>query len=53
MPWQLVGDVVLAVVAVRVLGRDVLALVRRAAAAGVRLGVSELHRGDEHREGRT
>ncbi|WAU82787.1 hypothetical protein O1Q96_25655 [Streptomyces sp. Qhu-G9] len=51
MPLQLVGDVVLAVVAGRVLGRDV--LVRRAAAAGVRLGVSELHRGDEGRDGRT
>ncbi|MFF3489690.1 hypothetical protein ACFYXC_41790 [Streptomyces sp. NPDC002701] len=53
MSLQLVGDVVLAVVAVRVLGRDVLALVRRAATATVRLGVSELHRGGEQRDGRT
>jgi hypothetical protein len=48
---HLVGDVVLAVVAVRVLGRDVLTLARRAAAAGVRLGVSELRRG-EQKDGR-
>jgi len=33
--------------AVRVLGRDVVALLRRAAAAGVRAGVSELRRSND------
>ncbi|MFI1100419.1 hypothetical protein [Streptomyces sp. TLI_146] len=41
-----VGDVVLAVLAVRVFGRDAALLLRRAAAAGVRTGVSELLRTD-------
>ncbi|MGW0828622.1 hypothetical protein [Streptomyces sp. NPDC002845] len=50
MSFQLLGDVVLVVLAVRVLGRDVVVLLRRAAAAGVRVGVSELRRGD-HEEG--
>lgn len=44
--FQLLDEVVLVVLAVRVLGRDVLALLRRAAAAGVRVGVSELRRGE-------
>ncbi|MFF4352443.1 hypothetical protein [Streptomyces sp. NPDC001530] len=38
------------VLAVRVLCRDPVALLRRAAAAGVRVGVSELRRGD-HEDG--
>lgn len=46
MSFQLLGDVVLAVLTVRVPGRDVVALLRRAAAAGVRAGVSELRRSD-------
>ncbi|MCX4598382.1 hypothetical protein OG819_55595 [Streptomyces sp. NBC_01549] len=41
---------VLVVLAVRVLGRDAVALLRRAAAAGVRVGVSELRRSD-HEDG--
>lgn len=50
MSLRLLGDVVLVVLAVRVLGQDGVALLRRAAAAGVRMGVSELHRGD-HEDG--
>ncbi|MEU3252346.1 hypothetical protein [Streptomyces sp. NPDC006997] len=42
---------ILLLLAVRVLGRDVVAILRRAAAAGVRLGISELRRG-EQRDGR-
>jgi UPF0716 family protein affecting phage T7 exclusion len=44
--FQLLDEVVLGVLVVRVLGRDVLVLLRRAAAAGVRVGVSELRRGE-------
>ncbi|TRO56125.1 hypothetical protein [Streptomyces sp. IB201691-2A2] len=50
MSFQLLGDVVFVVLAVRVLGRDAVALLRRATAAGVRAGVSELRRGD-HEDG--
>lgn len=45
-----VGDVVMAAFALRVFGRDAALLLRRAAAAGVRAGVSEMQRGT-HREG--
>jgi hypothetical protein len=45
----LVGDFVTAVLAVRVFGSDIRALLRRAAAMGVRAGLSELHR--SRREG--
>jgi hypothetical protein len=41
----LVQDMVVATVAVRVLGRDLVVLARRAAAAGVRAGIRELRRG--------
>jgi hypothetical protein len=37
-------DVILAVLALRVFGRDVLGLLRRVAAAGVRAGISEMRR---------
>lgn len=40
--FELVSDVILAALAVRVFGRDVIVLMRRAAVASVRLGVSEL-----------
>ncbi|WP_208882023.1 hypothetical protein [Streptomyces armeniacus] len=40
---ELARDLLIAAVSVRVLGRDALALLRRAAAAGVRVGVNELH----------
>lgn len=49
--FPLVDEVILLLLAVRVLGRDVVAILRRAAAAGVRLGISELRRG-EQRDGR-
>jgi hypothetical protein len=38
------GDVILAVLALRVFGRDALGLLRRVAAAGVRAGISEIRR---------
>ncbi|MFC0601813.1 hypothetical protein [Streptomyces palmae] len=44
MNSQLAANLVAAALAVRVFGSDLLALLRRAAAAGVRLGLSELHR---------
>ncbi|MEU7061480.1 hypothetical protein [Streptomyces sp. NPDC046197] len=46
MSFEQLDEVVLAGLAVRVLGRDAVALLRRAAAAEVRVGVSELRRGD-------
>ncbi|GAA2307694.1 hypothetical protein GCM10010416_19580 [Streptomyces caniferus] len=39
---HLVGDLLTAAVAVRVFGRDALAVLRRAAAVGVLMGLSEL-----------
>ncbi|MBB1252538.1 hypothetical protein H3146_04000 [Streptomyces sp. OF3] len=50
MTIEVVGDLVLAGLAIRVFGSDVKALLRRAAAAGVRIGVGELSR--SHAEGR-
>ncbi|HLL34686.1 MAG TPA: hypothetical protein VK545_12520 [Streptomyces sp.] len=44
MTIELVGDLVLAALAVRVFGQDALAALRRAAATGVRVGVRELRR---------
>ncbi|WP_327359499.1 hypothetical protein [Streptomyces sp. NBC_01304] len=43
---ELAGDVLIAALAIRVFGRDALRLLRRAAAAGVRVGVTELGRAD-------
>ncbi|GAA1730477.1 hypothetical protein GCM10009680_84200 [Streptomyces yatensis] len=43
---QTVVNVVTAVLVARVFGSDAIALLRRAAAMGVRVGVSELRRGD-------
>ncbi|MFC4495362.1 hypothetical protein ACFPA8_14595 [Streptomyces ovatisporus] len=48
--YQLAQDLLLATVCIRVFGGDAVALLRRIAAAGVRLGVNELHRG-ARREG--
>ncbi|ADI10051.1 hypothetical protein SBI_06931 [Streptomyces bingchenggensis BCW-1] len=50
MNLQLIGDLVTAALVTRVFGSDVLALLRRVAAVGVRVGISELHQG--HREGK-
>ncbi|MBU3865149.1 hypothetical protein KN815_14035 [Streptomyces sp. 4503] len=49
MNLQTVVNVVTAVLVARVFGSDAIALLRRAAAMGVRVGVSELRRSD--REG--
>ncbi|MER7787825.1 hypothetical protein [Streptomyces sp. NPDC097640] len=50
MNLQLIGDLATAALVMRVFGGDVMALLRRAAAAGVRVGISELHQG--HEEGK-
>lgn len=50
MNGPLVQELVVATVAVRVFGRDLVVLARRAAAAGVRTGIQELRR--TSREGR-
>ncbi|MGX1854410.1 hypothetical protein OIU91_00275 [Streptomyces sp. NBC_01456] len=42
MKLHLIGDLLTAAVAARVFGRDALAVLRRAAAAGVLMGLSEL-----------
>ncbi|MFD6274484.1 hypothetical protein ACFWFI_02660 [Streptomyces sp. NPDC060209] len=44
MTMQLVGDLMMLAVAIRVFGQDALTLFRRLAAAGVRAGVSEMNR---------
>ncbi|MFD4130655.1 hypothetical protein ACFXKK_35295 [Streptomyces globisporus] len=44
MTTQLVGDLLILVLAARVFGADAVALLRRLAAAGVRVGVSEMTR---------
>ncbi|MFP1629755.1 hypothetical protein ACLB9X_32385 [Streptomyces sp. 5K101] len=44
MTIDLAGDVVMAMLVLRVFGRDAVTLMRRAAAAGVRAGVSEMLR---------
>lgn len=46
MTMELAGDVLIAMLAIRVFGRDVTRLLRRAAAAGVRVGVTEMGRID-------
>ncbi len=45
------ADLLNAAVFARVFGSDALALLRRAAAAGVRIGISELRRGPRGRRG--
>ena len=45
---ELAGDVPIAMLAIRVFGRDATRLLRRAAAAGVRVGVSEMGRTDRN-----
>ncbi|GAA2307711.1 MULTISPECIES: hypothetical protein [Streptomyces] len=47
MNLQTVVNVVTAVLVARVFGSDAIALLRRAAAMGVRVGVSELHRNNQ------
>ncbi|SCE56049.1 hypothetical protein GA0115261_107763, partial [Streptomyces sp. OspMP-M43] len=44
MTTQLAGDLIILALMARVFGADVLALLRRLAAAGVRVGVSEMSR---------
>ncbi|MBH5335798.1 hypothetical protein IHE55_13735 [Streptomyces pactum] len=44
MNYELLGNLVTAALAVRVFGSDLLSLLRRVAAAGVRVGISELDR---------
>ncbi|MEV7646113.1 hypothetical protein AB0O32_40120 [Streptomyces rubiginosohelvolus] len=44
MTPQLVGDLLILALAARVFGADVIALLRRLAAVGVRAGVSEMTR---------
>ncbi|MFF4256337.1 hypothetical protein ACFY1L_34555 [Streptomyces sp. NPDC001663] len=44
MTIDLAGDVLIAALALRVFGRDAVVLLRRMAAAGVRAGISEMHR---------
>ncbi|MCX2970091.1 hypothetical protein WDH52_19490 [Streptomyces sp. TRM70308] len=51
MNHELARDLALAVILLRVFGRDAIALLRRAAAAGVRAGVTQLHR-ERNGEGR-
>lgn len=54
MTFDHLRDLTMAALVARTFGRDALALLRRAAAAGVRAGVSEIHnRADrEHLGGR-
>ena len=52
MNLDVVGEAILAALALRVFGRDVLALLRRVAAAGVRAGISEMRR-ESGTEGQT
>ncbi|MFS0698113.1 hypothetical protein [Streptomyces nitrosporeus] len=44
MTIHLVGDLLVLAVTLRVFGQDVLMMLRRLAAAGVRTGISEIHR---------
>ena len=50
MNFPQVQDIVVAALGARVLGRDLAGLLRRAAAAGVRVGVHELRRTDQNKE---
>ncbi|MCX4662100.1 MULTISPECIES: hypothetical protein [Streptomyces] len=52
MSMRLAADVIMAAVAVRVLGRDTITLLRKAAAAGVKAGFSEISRDRGGPEGR-
>lgn len=53
MTTQLVGDLMILAVTIRVFGQDALTLLRRLAAAGVRAGVSEMsRRPHDRKEGR-
>ncbi|MEV7870861.1 hypothetical protein AB0P17_33280 [Streptomyces sp. NPDC088124] len=52
MTMELAGDVTMLAVTIRVFGRDIVVLLRRLAAAGVRAGVSEMNRRDYGRDGR-
>ncbi|MFE4540233.1 hypothetical protein ACFRKB_35070 [Streptomyces scopuliridis] len=46
MAFRLLEDLLLMALAIRVLGRDAIALLRSAAAVGVRVGADELRRTD-------
>ncbi|MGP4043366.1 hypothetical protein [Streptomyces sp. 2A115] len=52
MTIDVAGDVILAVLVLRVFGRDAVTLLRRVAAAGVRAGISEMRR-ERSTKGRT
>ncbi|MEU8891543.1 hypothetical protein [Streptomyces sp. NPDC048442] len=49
MTMEHVEEMVMAALVVRVFGRDVIVWSRRIAAAGVRAGISEMHRSDLER----